>query len=214
MQRLQSHRDFVRVLKRRAKVSDKNIVVHFMVCDDASSGTRQSEPERRLGLAVAKSVGNAVTRNAVKRRFRVLARRYENRLPEHCDVVMRAKPNVVHARFADLDRQVAQLFDAVSRKSADRTQCRVQRRTITDGWMNHAPTSARTTESSHDIIAGTDIGAGVGDAHDISDRTTHFSGVDQYNPVSAPRDDGVLSESQPLSAHGLSVTCADAKRED
>jgi ribonuclease P protein component len=157
MDRLQSHRDFVQVLKRRRKVTEKDIVVHFLVCDDSCchrandsrsasvAGTlsgamdaeqasicvnepRRGEVKRRLGLAVSKNVGNAVTRNHVKRRFRVLARSYENRLPKHCDIVMRAKPSAAQADFSSLDRQVEELFAAISRKAAQsgevRSHCR------------------------------------------------------------------------------------------
>ncbi|KAB8298495.1 ribonuclease P protein component [Bifidobacterium apri] len=143
MERLTSHRDFVTVLKRRRKVSDHDIVVHYLVRDDSHShaqSTVSSNPNtptahrvesagsmdstlgtpshRRLGLAVSKSVGNAVTRNKVKRRFRVLARQYEQALPDHCDIVMRAKPSAAHAQFESLDHQVERLFASVCQRAA------------------------------------------------------------------------------------------------
>ncbi|OZG68732.1 ribonuclease P protein component [Bifidobacterium aquikefiri] len=71
---------------------------------------------RRLGLAVAKSVGNAVTRNRVKRRFRQLASSSEHLLPTVCDVVMRAKPHAALQSYASLDEQVAELFSEVAQK--------------------------------------------------------------------------------------------------
>ncbi len=79
MERLQSHRDFVAVLKRRRKVGGKDIIVHYLMRNDHQSDDRTTY--RRLGLAVSKSVGNAVTRNTVKRRFRVLAKAHEESLP-------------------------------------------------------------------------------------------------------------------------------------
>ena len=82
MERLQSHRDFVTVLKRRRKAGGKDIVVHYLVPDDHHDDDDRTV-HRRLGLAVSKSVGHAVTRNTVKRRFRVLARAHEDLLPAH-----------------------------------------------------------------------------------------------------------------------------------
>lgn len=120
MERLKSHRDFVTVLKRRRTVSDKDIVVHYLVRDDSSVLGETTALSRRLGLAVSKAVGHAVTRNTVKRRFRVLARAHESLLPEQVDVVMRAKPSAAHADFQSLDQQVASLFGAVSRKTMKR----------------------------------------------------------------------------------------------
>ena len=123
MDRLTSHREFVAVLQRRHRVSRSDIVVHFLVRDDSHSGdpdvARAATPgHRRLGLAVAKSVGNAVTRNAVKRRFRVAARNHEESLPPDCDVVLRAKPSARAASFASLDRQVGEAFATIGRKAA------------------------------------------------------------------------------------------------
>ena len=74
---------------------------------------------RRLGLAVSKSVGHAVTRNTVKRRFRVLARAHEDLLPAHCDIVLRAKPSAATASFASLDQQIAKAFATVAHKVAE-----------------------------------------------------------------------------------------------
>ncbi|OZG56662.1 ribonuclease P protein component [Bifidobacterium tissieri] len=123
MERLKSHRDFVGVLKKRTKVSSKDLVVHFLVCAphvDGSSEDAHNGPSlsgRRLGLAVSKAVGKAVTRNRVKRRLRVLAARYEDLLPQQCDVVIRAKPSAAHAEFASLDEQASKLFERVRSRS-------------------------------------------------------------------------------------------------
>ena len=89
VERLKNHREFVAVLKRRRRVSDADIVLHYVV--RTPSTPTGAAPARRLGLAVSKSVGNAVVRNTVKRRFRVLAHRYEHELPADCDIVLRAE---------------------------------------------------------------------------------------------------------------------------
>ena len=120
MERLKSHRDFVAVLKRRRRVSREDIVVHYLVHDDAIIDDSAAMQGRRVGLAVSKAVGNAVTRNAVKRRFRVLARKYESLLPESCDIVLRAKPSAAHADFLSLEQQIAACFEAVNRKAVRR----------------------------------------------------------------------------------------------
>ena len=117
MERLKSHREFVAVLHHRRRVSSRDIVLHYRMraADERAHGNVGSDV--RVGLAVSKAVGNAVTRNAVKRRFRVLARRYEHELPGQCDIVLRAKPSAAGAQFASLDAQMAQLFRAVHTKT-------------------------------------------------------------------------------------------------
>ena len=110
MERLQSHRDFVTVLKRRRKAGGKDIVVHYLVPDDHHDDDDRTV-HRRLGLAVSKSVGHAVTR--------VLARAHEDLLPAHCDIVLRAKPSAATASFASLDQQIAKAFATVAHKVAE-----------------------------------------------------------------------------------------------
>ena len=98
----------------------EDIVVHYLVHDDAIIDDSAAMRGRRVGLAVSKAVGNAVTRHAVKRRFRVLARKYEAALPESCDIVLRAKPSAPHADFLSLEQQIAACFEAVNRKAVRR----------------------------------------------------------------------------------------------
>ncbi|MFD0704536.1 ribonuclease P protein component [Alloscardovia venturai] len=121
MERLKSHQDFTAVLRKRKKVSSKDIVVHFIVRpsyeeNDQRGGLVSSKGSVRLGLAVTKSVGNAVKRNAVKRRFRVLARRYEHLLPDgiFLDLVMRAKPGIYDVPSRELDPQVEKIFTKIA----------------------------------------------------------------------------------------------------
>ena len=115
VERLRNHSEFVGVLRHRRRVSSKDLVVHYAT--ERLETTTAPAASRRLGLAVSKAVGNAVARNKVKRRIRILARRYEGYLPKGCDVVVRAKSGVAHADFASLDSQVASLFRRVAEKA-------------------------------------------------------------------------------------------------
>lgn len=61
----------------------------------------------RLGLSVSKKVGNAVTRNAVRRRLREV---FYGRVPlfrRNVDVVISARPAAATAEYADLEREFA-----------------------------------------------------------------------------------------------------------
>ena len=112
MERLRNHKDFVAVLRHRHRVSQRDIVVHYS-CSRTLAATTQSAP--RLGLIVSKSVGNAVTRNTVKRRFRQLARHYEVLLPHGCDVIIRAKHSASTVSYHRLSPQVERAFTVIHR---------------------------------------------------------------------------------------------------
>ncbi|MCI1984424.1 MAG: ribonuclease P protein component [Bifidobacteriaceae bacterium] len=141
MERLKNHSEFVGVLRLRNRVTSADIVAHYalphqrtrylrpkthVVTESSalltSTETSATAPDfgdiSRLGLAVSKAVGNAVTRNKVKRRFRVLARRYEAYLPAGSDVVLRARPRASAADFSDLDAQVHKLFMKIADRAA------------------------------------------------------------------------------------------------
>lgn len=138
MERLKNHSEFVGVLRLRNRVTSADIVAHYalphqraryarpltkVLGSQVSDGETQTPVQtvdnrtNRLGLAVSKAVGNAVTRNKVKRRFRILARRYESYLPQGCDVVLRARAQASETAFDDLDAQVKKLFTKIQDRS-------------------------------------------------------------------------------------------------
>ncbi len=119
------------MLRRRHRVSSRDLVIHYLIpgsdrtvtplpaTSAASEGRHDILPtgRRRMGLAVSKNVGKAVTRNKVKRRFRQLAGSKEDLLPSSCDLVMRAKPSAATATYKQLDEQVDRLFRDLMRKT-------------------------------------------------------------------------------------------------
>lgn len=58
----------------------------------------------RFGAVVSKKVGNAVTRNRVKRRLCALAMNCVNQTPTGVDIVVRALPESAGASFKELSR--------------------------------------------------------------------------------------------------------------
>ena len=59
----------------------------------------------RLGLSVSKKVGNAVTRNAVRRRLREVFHSTIGRIPESLDLVVSARPPAAEATFDELRQE-------------------------------------------------------------------------------------------------------------
>lgn len=182
VERLKSHSDFVTVLKCRRKVVANDIVVHYLMHGDTAShaenvgNTGEIAPSRRLGLAVSKAVGNAVTRNAVKRRFRVLARIHEGKLPADCDIVMRAKPSAAAASYQALDVQVSKLFQDIGTKAAKASRAKTVKtvRVMNDGNASQAMTARKA--GANDAVA---------DSAALSVHMTQ-SDVSQASSVSAP----------------------------
>lgn len=74
---------------------------------------------RRVGFVVSRAVGNAVTRNLVKRRLRHLSRERIPSLPGSCVLVVRALPAAAVASYgglaADLDRALSRIVPVDAR---------------------------------------------------------------------------------------------------
>ena len=83
--------------------------------------TDSSAQPERVGFVVSKAVGNAVTRNLVKRRLRhlmaaTLAERDQAGTQPRCDFVLRAFPSAAQASYAELAQDVASSVASVTKK--------------------------------------------------------------------------------------------------
>ncbi len=62
-------------------------------------------PLRRFGVIASRRVGNAVKRNRAKRQFREIFRLNQERLPEHCDVVVVVLSSFDRCGFEELQER-------------------------------------------------------------------------------------------------------------
>jgi ribonuclease P protein component len=96
--RLRTAEDFRHVVRRGRRSGGPLLVVHVST---ANVDKTTSSPVR-AGFVVAKSVGQAVTRNKVKRRLRHLVRDRLDTLPAGSMLVVRALPASAGAAYGDL----------------------------------------------------------------------------------------------------------------
>ena len=96
--RLQKNRAFQYVYRKGHSVACGNLVLLL------APGR-----EKRVGFSVSKKVGNAVTRNKVRRRLRECFRPHLGDVKTGLYVVI-ARPSAANAAFRDLDRDVHYLL--------------------------------------------------------------------------------------------------------
>ncbi|MEU4557305.1 ribonuclease P protein component [Actinoplanes sp. NPDC023936] len=95
-QRLRRSTDFAAAIRGGRRAGRGTLVVHLLIEEPAFASTA------RAGFVVSKAVGNAVTRNKVRRRLRHLVRPLLADLPECTVLVVRALPPAAEASFATL----------------------------------------------------------------------------------------------------------------
>ncbi len=116
--RIRRQADFDRVYKARIYSADDVLVVN---------GCPNGLGVCRLGLSVSRQVGNAVQRNAWKRRIREAFRLGRSALPEGVDLVVRPQKGAV-CELASIARSLPALASRIARKMAQRPETARQER--------------------------------------------------------------------------------------
>ncbi|MCW2811674.1 MAG: rnpA [Friedmanniella sp.] len=109
---MQRSEDFLRASRRGVRAGRSTLVVH--------AGPSRTAESVRVGFVVSKAVGNAVTRNRVKRRLRHLAADRLPVTPAGVDLVVRALPRAA-TNPAELPVDFASAWAQALRKVAERT---------------------------------------------------------------------------------------------
>ncbi|WP_028653783.1 ribonuclease P protein component [Nocardioides halotolerans] len=114
--RLRDSEAFRRTVRSGRRAGGAALVVHVFSRPEAEAGS-----VARLGLVVSKAVGNAVTRNRVKRRLRHVVRPHLAALPASSDLVVRAQPAAAGLTSAELDAELARCLERAGRATVSRT---------------------------------------------------------------------------------------------
>jgi ribonuclease P protein component len=117
--RLRSGRDFADTIRSGTRAGSSTLVVHLM---PAAPATVPAPP--RVGLVVSKAVGNAVTRNRVKRRLRELLRPRLSSLSGPAVLVVRALPAARTATYAELGAALDRALDRAQDRALDKSLAR------------------------------------------------------------------------------------------
>jgi putative membrane protein insertion efficiency factor/ribonuclease P protein component len=165
-QRLRRKSDFTAAVRTGRRAGRGGIVVHVLPASTAEPGdTGARAASARAGFVVPKAVGNAVTRNRVRRSLRHLVRTQLATLPPGTDVVVRVLPAAAARTPDELGADLAAAIAATTRSAArpaGRSRYRREERaresdgtTARDGAVcDHEAVATRGDEENPDGSAG------------------------------------------------------------
>jgi ribonuclease P protein component len=107
-QRMRQRAEFTLAVRRGVRAGRPNIVTHLLRRDEIDA-------EPLAGFIVARTVGNAVVRNKVRRRLRHLVADRVPRLPRGSLLVVRANPKAASAGHDDLAADLDSALDRLLR---------------------------------------------------------------------------------------------------
>ncbi|WP_235037197.1 ribonuclease P protein component [Actinomadura sp. K4S16] len=106
--------DFSLAVRRGRRAGRPTVVVHLLRPDEAPHAAAQP----LVGFIVARTVGNAVVRNATRRRLRHLMRPHLDRLSAGSLLVVRANPRAGAARPDELAADLESALDRLLRPAS------------------------------------------------------------------------------------------------
>jgi ribonuclease P protein component len=113
--RIRRRSDFTAAVRRGSRSGRKLLTGHLLV---PAAGAAGGDCPPRAGFVVSRAVGNAVVRNRVRRRLRVLVREYLSSLPGGSLLVVRAHPQAATANQADLAAELNLVMNTLVRRQA------------------------------------------------------------------------------------------------
>lgn len=98
--RLKKRKEFAYVYKKGNKINSSDISVYFV---------KSKFKFPRFGLTVSNKVGNAVTRNKIKRRLRAILYNYIDKI-NYKNLIIVAHPTITNLTFAEISSQIEKIF--------------------------------------------------------------------------------------------------------
>jgi ribonuclease P protein component len=99
---LKQNSDFRRVYARGKSAVSPRVVVYCR---------KNRQDRNRLGFTVSKKLGNAVTRNRVRRRLREITRLNSERTEQGYDLILVARTRAIDAEYQKLEADVLHCFE-------------------------------------------------------------------------------------------------------
>ncbi|RSK29195.1 ribonuclease P protein component [Bacillus sp. HMF5848] len=100
--RLKKNEDFQVMFQKGRSMANRQFVLYYLKKDD--------EISFRVGLSVSKKLGNAVTRNRIKRMIRRFFQEHKDMLPTGYDYLVIARKPVADMNYSEAERSLGHVL--------------------------------------------------------------------------------------------------------
>lgn len=102
---VKEHIDFSNIIQKGRYYKSKYFIIYI----------RMNDLEHyRFGISVGKKIGNAVTRNKVKRQMRMIIDNYKKNYQNNLDYIIIIKSNYVNGSFLDIKKSFEDTIDKIN----------------------------------------------------------------------------------------------------
>ncbi len=100
--RIKKEKEFQKIIYKKDSYANRNFIVYIYPAEE--------NKHFRVGLSVGKKIGNAVTRNKVKRLMRESLFELKDNIKPEYNVVLIARPNIVGLSILEVKKNIQHVF--------------------------------------------------------------------------------------------------------
>ncbi len=112
IKRIHKRRDYLDISKNARKIKTKNFIVQYRKANNNIK--HLMENTINIGIVVSKVVGNAVKRNYVKRKLKIISKLAAKEITSNYDLVIVGKKNTIEENFKSLNDEIRNVFKKIN----------------------------------------------------------------------------------------------------
>lgn len=102
---VKENRDFSRIINKGKRYWNDTFSIYY---------SENDKETYRFGISVSKKIGNAVTRNKIKRQIRNIVDKYKNIYPKNQDYIIIVRKNYINLTFNEVSDKYIELMRKIT----------------------------------------------------------------------------------------------------
>lgn len=108
---IKNSKDFTRIIKKKNSIVNKSFIIDV---------EKNNEGKTLFGITFVHNIGNAVTRNKLKRRTKMIINKNKNIYPKGLNYIIIIKKEAINITYQELEKDLLQLFNKQKEKNNEK----------------------------------------------------------------------------------------------